>query len=327
MKIKGLILPFVALFCLVYAAISIANTQPRLNPTDPPAPPPRSAFPETVAATGLIEPASEVVTLSPHVSGVVEAVFVKVGDDVQMGQPLLKVDTRALEATRRERLSDLKARKAAVTAAAAQIRMAEAAAQEAREVWAISEQVRPSGGISKEELVRKRSAVDSTAASLDEARAGLQLAEAQVAVVESQLHSLDVELERSVMTAPLKGRILQVRIRPGEYAGAVPGSETAMVMGNTETLHVRVDVDEHEAWRVNPDAAAKAQLRGNPALSSSLEFVRFEPLVIPKRSLTGDSTERVDTRALQIIYRLADATPAAYVGQQMDVFIHAGPPL
>jgi len=30
--------------------------------------------------------------------------------------------------------------------------------------------------------------------------------------------------------------------------------------------------------------------------------VRFEPYVVPKRSLTGDSTERVDTRVLQAIY-------------------------
>jgi hypothetical protein len=51
--------------------------------------------------------------------------------------------------------------------------------------------------------------------------------------------------------------------------------------------------------------------------------VRFEPFVVPKRSLTGDSTERVDTRVLQIIYRVErDALPL-FVGQQLDVFIDA----
>jgi hypothetical protein len=52
-----------------------------------------------------------------------------------------------------------------------------------------------------------------------------------------------------------------------------------------------------------------------------LEFVRFEPYVIPKKSLTGDSTERVDTRVLQVIYRIRDGEPSVYVGQQMDVYI------
>jgi hypothetical protein len=45
--------------------------------------------------------------------------------------------------------------------------------------------------------------------------------------------------------------------------------------------------------------------------------------VIPKRSLTGDSTERVDTRVLQIIYRVERDDPPLFVGQQLDVFIDA----
>jgi len=47
--------------------------------------------------------------------------------------------------------------------------------------------------------------------------------------------------------------------------------------------------------------------------------------VIPKKSLTGDSTERVDTRVLQVIYRVEDDTLPLFVGQQMDVFIEASP--
>jgi hypothetical protein len=53
--------------------------------------------------------------------------------------------------------------------------------------------------------------------------------------------------------------------------------------------------------------------------------VRFEPYVVPKRSLTGDSTERVDTRVLQIIYALDPAALPVFVGQLMDVFIEAAP--
>ena len=43
----------------------------------------------------------------------------------------------------------------------------------------------------------------------------------------------------------------------------------------------------------------------------------------PKKSLTGDSSERVDTRVLQVIYRVEDAALPVYVGQLMDVFIEA----
>jgi len=85
-----------------------------------------------------------------------------------------------------------------------------------------------------------------------------------------------------------------------------------------------VDVEEHEAWRVLPEARAAASVRGNTDLKTPLTFVRFEPFVVPKKSLTGDSTERVDTRVLQVIYRIEDQNVPLFVGQQMDVFIDAG---
>ncbi|MGO9600764.1 MAG: hypothetical protein ACLP7Q_22520, partial [Isosphaeraceae bacterium] len=46
-----------------------------------------------------------------------------------------------------------------------------------------------------------------------------------------------------------------------------------------------------------------------------------------KKSLTGDTSERVDTRALQVLYALPDPTPIkVYVGQQMDVFLAVDSP-
>jgi hypothetical protein len=52
-----------------------------------------------------------------------------------------------------------------------------------------------------------------------------------------------------------------------------------------------------------------------------LTFVRIEPYVVPKKSLTGENTERVDTRVLQIIYRFDRPPFPVYAGQQVDVFI------
>ena len=94
-------------------------------------------------------------------------------------------------------------------------------------------------------------------------------------------------------------------------------------MGDVGQLHVRADIDEHEAWRVQPGGKAEAVERGNSRRRATLAFVRFEPYVIPKKSLTGDSTERVDTRVLQVIYRFTEHSGSLYVGQQMDIFIEA----
>jgi hypothetical protein len=76
---------------------------------------------------------------------------------------------------------------------------------------------------------------------------------------------------------------------------------------------------------VRADAAATGYVRGNRDINTGLRFVRIEPYVVPKRSLTGDSTERVDTRVLQVLYAFDGGRLPIYVGQQMDVFVDAPP--
>jgi HlyD family secretion protein len=98
-----------------------------------------------------------------------------------------------------------------------------------------------------------------------------------------------------------------------------------MTIGSVEPLHIRGDIDEADSWRVDSKSPAIACLRGNPAVSVALNFVRFEPYVLPKRSLSGDNTERVDTRVLQVLYAFAPKDFPAFVGQQVDVFIKASP--
>lgn len=124
-------------------------------------------------------------------------------------------------------------------------------------------------------------------------------------------------------TAPVDREVLQLKVHLGEFAptGALP--TPLILLGNVDKLHVRVDVEEHEASRVQSGAREIAAVRGNADLKTPLAFVWFEPFVVPKKSLTGDSTERVDTRVPQVIYRIEDGNLPLFVGQQMDVFIDA----
>ena len=94
-----------------------------------------------------------------------------------------------------------------------------------------------------------------------------------------------------------------------------------MLLGRTSELQLRADVDEDNASRVKPGCEAVAFIKGSRSASLPLRFVRIEPYVLPKRSLTGESGERVDTRVLQVIFRFDRSTTPVYVGQQMDVFL------
>lgn len=320
---KRNLLPFAALVILVLATVSIVRTQPRLETNEPPTVPPHSTFDRRVTAAGLVEAASENISIASHLPGVVEKVFVIAGQPVKAGDPLVKLDTRALEAARAERQTALASRQAELGAARARVGVSRASLAEARRHLAFAEAVTDVRSISAEELSRRRSAVETASAEAASAEASVAVAEADIGSAEAALRAVATDLERSTVTAPILGQVLQVRIRPGEYAPAGPSASPWLVLGDTSALHIRVDIDEHEAWRVPPGAPAEAQVRGNANLRTAAKFVRFEPMVIPKTSLTGASTERVDTRVLQAIYRIEDQSPHLFVGQQMDVFIEA----
>jgi RND family efflux transporter MFP subunit len=301
------ILPAIAIVAVAFATFSILRNKPRHAATEPPAPPPMAAFAETVAAVGMIEASSENIAIGSHLAGVVEKVFVQAGQAVEEGAPLFALDTRQLAA-------ELAVRRAALVTAQAQAKTAQTQLADAADQLARSQQLGKERVISTDEWNRRKFAVQTAEARLGEAQAAVVSAEALIGENETNL-------ERSIVRAPLAGTVLQVKVRPGEFAPAGQTAEPLLTLGCLRPLHVRVDVDEHEGWRVRTGAPAVAHVRGNASFKTPLKFVRFEPLVVPKRSLTGNSTERVDTRVLQVIYAVPDDTLPLFVGQQMDVFI------
>jgi multidrug resistance efflux pump len=189
--------------------------------------------------------------------------------------------------------------------------------------------------MSVEEKSRRHSSVEvaqarreAAVAALDWQKSGawapdLAVAGAELAQADARKRSVETQIERSIVRASIDGTVLQVNLRPGEYAPTGGLSRPLIVLGATESMHVRIDVDENEAWRFQPGSRAVAFLRGNREFHADLEMVRVEPYVVPKRSLTGESTERVDTRVLQVLYRFDPQAMPSYVGQQVDVFVEA----
>ena len=101
---------------------------------------------------------------------------------------------------------------------------------------------------------------------------------ANVAAAEAEVKAARVEIDRLTVRAPVEGDILQVNIRPGEFAPSGATPEPLILLGNLDKLHVRVDIDENDAWRYQPDAPAVAYIRGNPQLKTDLTFEYVESL-------------------------------------------------
>jgi multidrug efflux pump subunit AcrA (membrane-fusion protein) len=342
--IRKYLLPLLALAgagIAAWTAAMGARPLPAATPVADPATPP---FPRAIAGAGIVEASSENIDAASAVAGLVVQVFAVAGSRVKSGEPLLRLDDRELKAelavreaslaASREKLARLKALPRAEDLAPleARLREAEAAEADAKAMWDRVDAMPDKRAMAEEEISRRKFAAQSAAARVAEARAQLELtragawapdlrvAEAEIAAAESQKQAVEVALDRLVTRAPADAEVLQVNVRPGEYART---GDPLVVLGATDVLHVRVDVDENDAWRYRPGAAAVGYVRGNSELSAKLEFVRVEPFVVPKKSLTGASQERVDTRVMQVLYRFPRASLPVLVGQQMDVVIEA----
>ncbi len=277
----------------------------------PPAPPPlaeptRSPFKETVAATGIIEAVRENVKVAAPKGGLIQKIFVQVGSKVKQGEPILQLDDRESRAQAATMQAQLEAMRAS-------LKSEQVLSADANDQFKRTEKLEQQNVASVDERTRKEFALQSMEARVAKIAADIKAAEAQVELAQTNLEILTVR-------APRDGTILQVNVREGEYAGTTP-TEPLMILGETDRLQIRADVDEQNAPLVAANQPAVAFLKGDTKNPIKLRFVRIEPFVVPKKSLTGDSTERVDTRVLQIIFEFERPEMPVYVGQQMDVYM------
>jgi multidrug resistance efflux pump len=283
----------------------------------------QAPFTSSIFGPGIVEASSENIAIGTPVSGIVTAIYVKWGDRVKAGAPLFKVDTRDLEAQLLPANAKVKEMEAQLLPATAKVNEAEATAAKAENRLKVGEGLEPGVSISAEEMSNRRFDTGIDKATVGSAQAQVEQIKSQITSAKAQVAQIEREVEVRTIRAPISGRILQMKTRLGEYAQSGVLSTPLMLLGDDTTLHVRVDIDENDAWKFRPCAPAVASVRGNPDIKTSLQYVRTDPDVVPKMLLTGDTTQRTDTRVLQVVYSFDPKTLPLYVGQQMDVFIEA----
>lgn len=158
--------------------------------------------------------AIERVELRPRVAGYLQDVSVPEGRFIEKGSTLFRIDPRQYEA--------------AVNAAAARLREAEAAATLARTEHARAEQLFTQNVVARDRL--------------DTASASMKVGEAQVDAAKAALDSAQLDLSFSRITAPISGRVGQALVTTGNYVTSGVTALTTIV--SIDPLHVYFDIDE-----------------------------------------------------------------------------------
>lgn len=253
--------------------------------------PSKAPFSNYIASTGIVESVDKNIEVGVPENGLVEKLWLEVGDKVKKNDPLFQIDTRDLA-------SQLLVQEANILVERNNV-------ERAKDLVERVQNVTDPRSISKEDLKTRQ--------------ADYAIAKSKLKFAEVQVERTKTLLDRLVVRAPKDGVILQLNIREGEL---VTQNSPALMLGDIEHLQLRADIDEQNAGYFNKNSPAVAFPKNNTSILIPLTFTRIEPFVIPKVSLTGSSQERVDTRVLQVIYAFTSPSDYhMYVGQQVDVFI------
>lgn len=347
MKIRRLLLPFISLLG-VLIAIYLTFFLVKEIPNNPPEyPPPIPSYDYFVAGEGIVEAFSENIAIGVPYGEIISEVLVKEGDRVDKGTPLFRLDDRVRQLKVEEARGNLLEKLAEYTRqlelprpedippVEEEARIAYAEYQDQESQLHHYERVKDKRAISEDALNQRKHALDRALANYEAKRGRLELLlagawqfdldiyQSRIEEAKAQLRIAEMDLERSVICAPVDGEVLQIRARVGQYAQTGDMKDPLMIFGQVNPLMLRVDIDETEAWRVQEGAAATAYVRGNSSMKFPIHFEKIEPLMVPKQNLSGDPMERVDTRVLQVLFSFDKEDRPIYVGQMLDVYIES----
>ncbi len=255
-----------------------------------------------LSASGYIVTGERYVSIGVRVPGRIERYFVEEGQSVRRGDPLVQLDDRDYRA---------------------QVARAEAQLALAKAQWELAE-----AELDRVRTLRREGVASQQELDVQESRA--RVARAAVQQAEAELDQARVNLDYTILRAPMDGVILAKTKEVGEIAvpGGFAGSGDLIRMANLSDMRAQVDVNEADLSRVSMGQKAVVTPDAYPDAKYEAEVVKFYPQVDRAKG-----TLRIEVRLLSPDEKLLPdmsarvtflSRPRAVNGDEPMVFVPAG---
>lgn len=195
---------------------------------------------ENVTAQGKLEP-KEYVDVGAQVTGQLQKIYVKIGDDVRAGQLLAQIDPRIYAARVAADEANIKNLQAQLAGQQAQVVFAQQQYDRNRELL-------QSQGVSVQDFQNSEFALKS-------AKATAAAIQAQIEQVESTLNGDKTNLGFTKIFASMDGTMVDQKAREGQTLNANQTTPTILQLAKLDTMTVRAQVAEADVMRLSPDMA------------------------------------------------------------------------
>lgn len=280
---------------------------------------------DSVAALGRLEPLNGVLLLSApltpeSVSGaIVSEMRVKTGEDVEQGQLLAIMETATLsrahlnEAVAELELAERRAKAQDAAAEEVCVRASVAARESARRSELLLK-----GVAGEEEADLAAGRAEALTAACSSARVAAHAAQAEILLAQAHIEVREAQLQRSMIRAPVAGRVLAINAWPGEMAAQVGLLE----MGEVNNMYAVAEVYETDIARVRPGQKANiSSVALGSVLTGTVETIHQK--VAKMDTIGTDPAARKDARIIEVEIRLDDSTQVAGLSYlQVDIVIN-----
>jgi HlyD family secretion protein len=298
-------------------------------------------FRHFVTAVGKVAPSSDYVHVNTVEAGIIESVFVKQGQMVKEGDLLFQMNDSAQFLSLREKVAEYETALARfqllqeepsnfeLKAKEQEIEKAKLKYVQSEKDNIIFESLFEKCAVSKHEKETQEIQLKTAAFEIkkllceyDQIKEGaseafIKVGKAELGEKEAALRSVEKKLANCKVTAPIQGRVLSVNVHPGEYIE--PTEKSAIVIGLDNPLHLRVYVDEKDAWRISPSVNLRAIAvhKSNPKIQFILNFVATNPCL---QKQSGQSEK------LEVVFSFDKGKAPIYLEENLEVFIEAASP-
>ncbi|WKJ91416.1 efflux RND transporter periplasmic adaptor subunit [Methylomonas montana] len=193
---------------------------------------------ENVTAQGKLEP-KEYVDVGAQVTGQLQKIYVKIGDNVEAGQLLAQIDPRIYAARVAADEANIKNLQAQLTGQQAQVVFAQQQYDRNRELL-------QSKGISVQDF-------QNTEFTLKNAKATAESLQAQIEQVQSTLNGDKTNLGFTKIFASMDGTMVDQKAREGQTLNANQTTPTILQLAKLDTMTVRAQVAEADVMRLRSD--------------------------------------------------------------------------
>jgi HlyD family secretion protein len=336
---------FAALVCtaLVAGAIALVDRQTADFAAQPRVVAVASA-PTQIFASGFIEGSTEEIELLPEAAGRVAEVAVTLGQWVEAGQVLLRIDDRTPRAQVAVSLANLQmaqanldrlvngARESEREEARAFLTAKQARLKQAMLSWQRVQTLRAQDVLSQQEADDQegvfhtmRAEVEACQARVNQLEAParddeLRAAQARVAAAQADFELSQIVLDRTTLRAPCRAQVIDVHIEPGEMI-ATERIEPVIVLSDTARLRVRAFVEEIDAPRIEVGATAEVTADGLPGQLFAAIVASVSPRMAKKMHTSDQPDELFDSRVREVLLEIdAKIEPRQLiVGLRVDV--------